>query len=511
MIKRNACAIGIDLSDRKAQICVMDLGGIVDEFAMVLDEDSLRKQVPLVDADNGVVVVETGTRSSWVKRVLEARGMRVIVADARKLRMVSQNTRKSDTNDARILARIGLSDETLLSATWVRPPELQQIYNQLKARDQAVRRRGDLIREVRSLVKHTGRTLRASDTGAFARLRTEVPTELWDATEPLFDIVEACTTAVKRYDDQLEGLARTREDARRLLAVPGVGPVTALAFVCVIGDPKRFARVRDVGAYIGLVPRTDQSGIQDPALGISKAGNKLLRRSLLQCAHYITGPFGKPSALRTWAEEFVARHGDRARKRARIAVARKLAVQLLAAWRSETAWKAFPGAADEPTSTPETVNGDDCAATPATTRHAAVDDALTEIAASPSTRTPPCTRPADRRSADESTGRGGGRRSPDKASGKEPTPVRVSSSGPRSATPAARVPEPPGALSSTRRSTTHASRVTKPPPGEGVAEGGRAPLPPQERAALAAREHVPEGAVHRPRRRRSALDNEAAS
>jgi transposase len=459
MIQRNARAIGIDLSDRKGQVCVMDVSGIVTEFTMVLDEDALRKQVPLVAADEGVVVVETGTRSAWVKRVLEARGMRVIVADARKLRMVSQNTRKSDTNDARILARIGLSDETLLSDTWVRPPELQRIYNVLKARDQAVRRRGDLIREIRSLVKHTGRTLRASDTGAFARLRGEVPRELQDATDPLFDIVEACTTSVKRYDERLENLAKTDEDARRLLAVPGVGPVTALAFVCVIGDPARFARVRDVGAYIGLVPRTDQSGTRDPALGISKAGNKLLRRCLLQCAHYITGPFGKPSALRAWAEAFVARNGDRARKRARVAIARKLAVQLLTVWRSRTTWQAFPGAADEPTSTPETVNGDDCAATPATACPTPADDATTEIAASPTTRTPPCTRPAVRRSADESTGRGGGRRQPVTAHGKD-------------AGTATRPMQ--------RRSAAQAEAPSVQPPGEGVAEGGRAPLPPQD-------------------------------
>jgi transposase len=390
----------------------------------------------------------------------------VIVADARKLRMVSQNTRKSDTNDARILARIGLSDETLLSDTWVRPPELQRVYNVLKARDQAVRRRGDLIREIRSLVKHTGRTLRASDTGAFARLRGEVPHELQDATDPLFDIVEACTASVKRYDERLETIAQSHEDARRLLAVPGVGPVTALAFVCVIGDPTRFARVRDVGAYIGLVPRTDQSGTRDPALGISKTGNKLLRRCLLQCAHYITGPFGKPSALRTWAEAFVVRNGDRARKRGRVAVARKLAVQLLTVWRSRTAWQAFPGAADEPTSTPETVNGDDCAATPAAACPKPADDAPREIAASPTTRTPPCTRPADRRSADESTGRGGGRRQPVAAHGKN---------------------EDATARSTLQRSGQRTKAPSIQPPGEGVAEGGRAPLPPQDDGRAPAR------------------------
>lgn len=114
--------------------------------------------------------------------------------------------------------------------------------------------------------------------------------------------------------------------------VAGVGPLTALAFVLVIEDPERFRKSREVGPYLGLVPRQSQSGEQAPQLPITKAGDPLLRRLLVQSAHYILGPFGPDSELRRWGLRLAGAGSSRARRRAVVAVARKLAVLLHRLW-----------------------------------------------------------------------------------------------------------------------------------------------------------------------------------
>ena len=212
----------------------------LDEFKITLDEDSLRTRVPFVSPDRGVVVFETGPRAAWMKRVFTKFGLRCGVADARKLPTISSSPTKTDRNDARIL-----------HDTYVRAPELQRIYERLRARDLLVTRRGDFIRQVRSRVKGTGRTLRGGTAAAFHRRREEVG-------EELLDVVESISVAIDRIDARLEGIAKEIPAVQLLLAVPGVGPITALAFYAVVGDPTRFANIRNVGAYLGMVVRRDQ-------------------------------------------------------------------------------------------------------------------------------------------------------------------------------------------------------------------------------------------------------------
>lgn len=402
----NRLAIGIDVSDRTAQVCVLGRAGILEEFRIPLDEPSLRTRVPFVEPQRGVVVFETGGRAAWMKRVFTKLGMRCVVADARKLSAISTSPTKTDRNDARVLARLGMADdlmgaggpeaERLLHDTYVRPPELQRIYERLRVRDQLVTRRGDFIRQVRSIVKGTGSTLRGGAADAFHRRREEVGEDVRDVVDPLFDVVGSCTEAIDRIDARLTDIARGIPAVVRLLGVSGVGPITSLAFYAVIADPTRFSNIRDVGAYLGMVVRRDQSGKLDPALGISKCGNGFMRRLLVQCAAYILGPFGKDCALRTWGLKYISEKGDRSKKKARVAVARKLAVQLASIWKNERTWKAFPNepaAAEVPSAT---VGRDDCV-----DPSEPLELGSSEIAASPTACIQPCARPAGART-DES-------------------------------------------------------------------------------------------------------------
>jgi len=134
----------------------------------------------------------------------------------------------------------------------------------------------------------------------------------------------------------------TYPETQALVQVHGVGSLTAMTFVLTIGDKRRFQQSRDVGAYLGLRPRRDQSGARDSQLGITKAGNGYLRNLLVECANYILGPFGKDSALRRWGIQIAERGGMNARKEALVALARKLAILLHKLWSTQEEYRPFP-------------------------------------------------------------------------------------------------------------------------------------------------------------------------
>ena len=159
---------------------------------------------------------------------------------------------------------------------------------------------------------------------------------------PLLRVLDQIGEQLEGYDESMEALAEERyPETRWLRQVPGVGTLTALAFVLTVGDAARFVHSRDVGPFLGLVPRRRQSGEQDPHLRISKCGDRYLRKLLVQCAHLIMGRFGRDCALRRWALEHAG--GSRtAKKRTVVAVARKLAVMLHRLWRREEVFQAFP-------------------------------------------------------------------------------------------------------------------------------------------------------------------------
>lgn len=325
--------IGIDLGDRRSRVCM--LGGqakpVWEGWVATTQEGLgawLGRQAP------ARVVMEAGTHSPWVSRLAEARGHEVIVANPSELHGPKRRKRRNDQLDAEKLARLGRADAALLYPIRHRGEQAQVDLALIQSRDALVRVRTQLIGHVRGSVKAVGYRLPGCDARAFGRrMAGELPEVLQAALEPVVREIAALTESIERYDRAVEQQAEEKyPETVRLREVKGVGALTALAYVLVLEDPRRFRRAREVGSYVGLVPRLDESGESQPQLRITKAGSELLRRYLVQAAHFILGPFGPDTDLRRWGLALAARGGRNAKKRAIIAVARKLSVLLLRLW-----------------------------------------------------------------------------------------------------------------------------------------------------------------------------------
>lgn len=328
--------IGLDLGDRRHHACVLDeVGEILAEEAIVNTREVLTAFCARYPG--ATVVMETGTHSPWISRLVGSLDHRVIVANARKLRAISQSQTKCDREDAQMLARLGRADPKLLSPVRHRSEETQRALVRLKVREALVRNRVNLINSVRFLLKSLGVFVSSSIKAmAFTRkVRVQLAAADVALVAPLLAAIDGLNAEIKQLDIELEALACERYPVTaRLRQITGVGPLTALCFVLTLESPEYFPNARAGGAYLGLVPRRDQSGESDQQLGITKAGHVQLRCLLVNCAHYILGPFGPPCALRAAGERIAARGGKSAKKRAVIAVARKLAVTLLALWKT---------------------------------------------------------------------------------------------------------------------------------------------------------------------------------
>src|SRR4029077_13469437 len=213
----------------------------------------------------------------------------------------------------------------------------------IRARDVLVRARAQCVNAVRGLVKAMGGRLPQCSTPSFAKKSIEhLPDELRFALQPMIEGIESLSEQIRQYDRQIEELAAKQyPQTQHLQQITGVGALTALAFILVLADPSRFRNSRDVGAYLGLVPRQADSGSRVSQLGITKAGDALMRRLLVNCAPYILGPFGQDCDLRRYGERLMQRGGRNAKKRAVVAVARKLAVLLHHLWSTGEAYDAL--------------------------------------------------------------------------------------------------------------------------------------------------------------------------
>jgi transposase len=280
------------------------------------------------------VILEVGTHSPWVSRLVARLGHEGVVANPRRVRLIAQNDSKSDDFDAELLARLGRIDPNLLSPVVHRGEQAQRDLVLLRSRDGLVRARSQLINQVRGFAKSLGTRLPASSAEAFVkRVRTVATKDLFPGFETMLAMIEQLTVEIRRLDREIERLCTERYAETRLLRqVQGVGPITALAYVLTLEDPHRFARSRSVGSYLGLRPRQRDSGEQRPQLRITKAGDALLRRLLVTAAHYILGPFGPDTALRRQGLRIADRGSKGGKKRAVVAVARKLAVLLHRLW-----------------------------------------------------------------------------------------------------------------------------------------------------------------------------------
>ncbi len=335
--------MGIDLGDRESRYCVLDAGGTAVLKGRV---PTTKKALANLAAERKPmrVVLEAGTHSAWVSRIFLKAGHSVVVANPRKLAIIYKNQRKNDAEDAELLARVGRLDPVLLSPILHRAPAVQTDLAMLRSRDALVGARTKLINHVRGVVKSIGERLPSCSTGAFPhRAAEEVPEELRTALLPVVDQVDSLGKQIQDFDRQIVELASTKYPAAGKLAssVPGVASLTALAFVLTVEDPHRFPRSRSVAAYLGLVPRQDDSGKSTPQLGITKAGDSMVRKLLVGSAQYALGPFGPDSDLRRWGLALAERGGKNAKKRSVVAVARKLAVLLLRLWVTGQTFKPF--------------------------------------------------------------------------------------------------------------------------------------------------------------------------
>jgi len=331
--KASKMTIGMDLGDRYSCFYTLDSAGENTESGRVqTTKSALEKRFRSCEAAR--VVIEAGTHSPWVSRLLAEWGHEVLVANPRKLALIAQNESKDDPVDAELLARLGRVEPQLLSPIVHRGAEAQADLAVIRARDAVVAARTQLVNHVRGAVKSLGSRIPRCSPRSFAqKVESGLPEPLRAALEPLLKVIGVMTEQIKGYDRQIEEACQEKYPETELLRqVGGVGAVTALAFVLTLEDPHRFERSRSVGSFLGLRPGRDKSGAQDPELRITKAGDQLVRRLLVGGAQYLLGPFGPDCDLRRWGLKLASRGRKNAKKRAVVAVARKLAVLLHRLW-----------------------------------------------------------------------------------------------------------------------------------------------------------------------------------
>jgi transposase len=325
--------IGIDVSDRSSCYCVRDQAGeICGEGKLASTPKAFRQHFGGMAA--ALIALEVGTHSRWMSALLRKCGHEVIVANPRRLRVLTESDKKNDPEDARVLAEMAFVKPELLFPVRHRSEEAQRDLNLVRARDLLVEARTKLINGVRCLVKSVGlRIPKCASTQFTQQAHVQLTEETRPVAAPLLEVIDELSQRIREYDEQLEHTALTKYPHTGLLTqISGVGTLTAMAFVLTIEEPHRFKRSRDVGCYLGLRPKQQDSGERSPQLRITKAGDSYLRRLLVGSAQYIIGPFGPDTDLRRWGLKLCERGGRNAKKRAVVAVARKLAVLLHRLW-----------------------------------------------------------------------------------------------------------------------------------------------------------------------------------
>jgi transposase len=330
--------IGIDVGDRSSEICVLDGSGTVRERKRAVTQRGALTEA-LRGYEGARALIEVGTHSAWLSRELRER-FEVIVANPRRVRLISQSSSKSDRCDAELLARLGRIDPNLLSPIEHRGEQAQRDLALIRARDALVRARTQLINTARGLAKSLGERLPSCSAPSFAkRMQSMCESSPFPGLDALVRTIGQLTEQIRTLNGQVqEACVQRYPETARLQAVSGVGALTSLCYVLVIEDPERFSSSRSVGAYLGLRPRQRESGARRPQLRITKEGDGLLRRLLVTASQYILGPFGPACDLRRFGERLSERGGKAAKKRAVVAVARKLAVLLHRLWVSDQAY-----------------------------------------------------------------------------------------------------------------------------------------------------------------------------
>jgi len=328
---------GLDVSDKTTHICVVDGEGVVVRRDVVAsDPEVLAKWLKRHCPSLARVVLETGALSTFLYHGLIERDVPAVCICARHAKKaLSARINKSDANDAESLAQ--LSRTGWFKAVHMKAEGTHIDRAALKVREQLIKSRNACANQLRGLLKLFGLRLGEVTTPGkraerLAALFAQKP-ELKPVMTPLIQSLEALEAQIGSSTKQLTARAATDPVATRLMSVPGVGPIAALTYVSSIEDPARFARGRDAGAFAGLVPRRNQSGERDYKGRISKAGDPMLRHALYEAANSLLVRVKRPSALQSWGKTIAETKGP---KRARVALARKLAILLHRLWQSET-------------------------------------------------------------------------------------------------------------------------------------------------------------------------------
>ena len=343
---------GVDIGDKRSYVRLVGLDGeLLEEVKVPTRPAAIEKYFRSWPRLR--VVLESGGQTNWIRRLIAELGHEVMVADARQLRLISQSYSKNDRNDAYWLAELGRTNPALLALVEPRGQQVEQHRSWLKGRRTLVESRTKLVNSVRGIAKSHGiRFGTCGMTKWAAAVEEQCPAVLQTILEPMARIIAALTQEIKELDRRLEKLGKEQYGVTQLLrSVDGVGPLTSLAYVLELNnDVGRVKRSRQMGAVVGCRPKQRDSGESSPELGITKTGNGELRRLLVQSSQRILEPFGVDSDLRRWGLGLAARGKKRAKRRAVVAAARKLAVLLHAMWLKNEVWKPFPNG--EPAAVP---------------------------------------------------------------------------------------------------------------------------------------------------------------
>ncbi len=324
--------VGLDVSVKETHYCVVDgTGAVVARGREATHPELLAGALRVHAPAARVVVLETGGQSSWLQAALEGLGLPAAIVDARRARLaLSCRLNKTDANDAEGLAELARMGWYRRVMAKRRETRLSRAL--LLARQQLVRQRRDLENQVRALLRGFGLAVGMVSKARFEervwRLIDREPA-LEDAVGPLLQVRRSLCLQIRQIEQRIGAAVKQSAVCRRLMTVPGVGPMTALAFTTAIDDPARFARSASVGAYLGLTPRRHQSGNVDWSGRISKHGDALARHMLYEAANSLLCRTRAWSAPKAWAARLTRRVGA---KKARVALARKLAVILHRIW-----------------------------------------------------------------------------------------------------------------------------------------------------------------------------------
>ncbi|EXS69453.1 MULTISPECIES: IS110 family transposase [unclassified Sphingobium] len=331
---------GLDVSDKSTHVCVVDgEGAVLRREVLASDPDVIAKWLGRYCPDLVRVVLETGPLSAFLYHGMVARDVPVECICARHAKgVLSARVNKSDVHDAEGIAQMARTG-------WFKRIHMKASATHfdraaIRIRAQLITARTAMINQLRGLLKLFGLRLGSARapgkrTDRLIVLYAQRP-DLEALFAPLMASIEVIEAQLRASNRILEKRAASDPVCARLMTVPGVGPITALTYTMSIEDPRRFARGEDVGAYAGLVPRRSQSGERDTQGHISKAGDPMLRRSLYEAANIILSRVRQPFALQRWGRKLAEVKGP---KRARVAVARKLAILLHSLWLNETEFR----------------------------------------------------------------------------------------------------------------------------------------------------------------------------